>query len=483
MRADEQAAHDRLAALGRDVEGAAWRSPEQLRSLAVHRRRRRRLIGVTAIGAAAVTAAALVVTPGAPPHQGVHVPAGLRAAARAGVAVQLVANDQPITAPSDTTAAMAVARAEQAFTFALLHQTNTSGKRDNVVLSPSSLAIALSMLQNGALGDTREGIAKTLQTSGLTNAQQNAGWAALTADLATAGKKAGLTLESANSLWLQQNLPMQEPFMHTLARYFQSGVWQVDFGRDLAGATRAINTWVTDKTHGKITKLFADGDIDASTVLVLANAVYFKAAWQTQFDPKLTKDGGFYLSGGGTATVPFMATPSEGVKGLPHAITPGYDAVQLPYAGGRFAAFAILPKGQELTQFVDSLTPARLHQITATLSGERPVALQMPRFTAEQYTNLDETMKAMGMQRAFTPVADFSAMSPAGLWVQNVVQRDYLSVDEKGTEAAAVTGIDMTDLAVKVTPSISLDHPFLFLIRDTKTGTIMFAAQIQHPNR
>jgi serpin B len=478
MRGDKPPAGDPLAALSRDVTGVAWPSPDQLRSTAARRRRRRRLIGGTTVGAAVATAIALVVViPGDTSHPGVHAPAGLHAAARVGVAVQLVANDHAITAPSNATAADAVAQAEQEFTFALLRQTNTSAKHDNVVLSPSSLAIALSMLQTGALGETRQGIAKTLQTTGLTTAQQNAGWAALTADLVSAGKKAGLTLESANSLWLQQNLPMQQPFMDAMARYFKSGVWQVDFAGNLPGAVKAINAWVTDKTHEKITKLFADGDIDASTALVLANAVYFKAAWQTQFDPKLTKDGDFHLAGGGTATVPFMAMLSTGMK-LSSAVTPGYDAVQLPYTGGRFAALAIMPKGQELTQFVDGLTPHRLRQITSALSDQEPVALRMPRFTAEQYTNLNDTVAAMGMQQAFGPAADFSAMSPADLYVQNVVQRDYLSVDEKGTEAAAVSGIDMT---LSARPSISLDHPFLFLIRDTQTGTIMFAAQIQHP--
>jgi serpin B len=480
MRADKPPAGDPLAALGRDVTDAAWPSPDQLRSTAARRRRRRRLIGGTTVGAAVATAIALVVVvPGETSHAGVHVPAQLHVGSRTGVAVQLVANDHAITAPSNTTAPDAVAQAEQEFTFALLRQRNTSGKDDkNVVLSPSSLAVALSMLQTGALGETRQGIAKTLQTTGLTTAQQNAGWAALTIDLVAAGKKAGLTLESANSLWLQQNLPMQQPFMDAMARYFKSGVWQVDFNGNLPGAVKAINAWVKDKTHEKITKLFADDDIDASTALVLANAVYFKAAWQTQFDPKLTKDGDFHLAGGGTATVPFMATPPVGTEGLLHAMTPGYDAVQLPYTGGRFAALAIMPKAQELTQFVDGLTPDRLRQITSALSDQEPVALRMPRFTAEQYTKLNDTVAAMGMQQAFSAGADFSAMSPAGLMVQNVVQLDYLSVDEKGTEAAAVSGIDMTLSAL---PSISLDHPFLFLIRDTQTGTIMFAAQIQHP--
>ncbi|HZC52680.1 MAG TPA: serpin family protein, partial [Mycobacterium sp.] len=345
MRSDEQDAADRLAVLARGVEGTTWRSPEQLRATARRRRLLRR--GVMAAGVAAATATALlIVVPGGRPREGVHVPAELRAADRAGAAMQLVANARPIPT-ADAAAARAVAQAEQAFTFALLRQTNTSGKHDNVVLSPSSLAIALAMLQNGAVGETREGIAKTLQTSGLTNAQQNAGWAALTDDFARAAK-AGLTLESANSLWLQQNLPMEQSYMDVMAQYFRTGVWQVDFGRNLGGAVKSINSWVTDKTYGKITKLFEKGDIDSTTVLVLANAVYFKATWQAKFDPKLTKDGAFHVAGGGTATMPFMAAPAEG-QSLPAAVTFSYDAVQLPYTGGRFAALAIMPKGQDLT--------------------------------------------------------------------------------------------------------------------------------------
>jgi serpin B len=478
MKADEQIADGGLAPLARGIEDAAWRSPEQLRALAGHRRRRRRLIGVAAVGAAAVAIAAVIVVPGG--STGVRVPPGLRAADRAGDAVQLVANVQPIAAAPEPAAAAAVARAEQAFTFALLRQMNASSKPENTVVSPTSLAIALSMLQNGAVGATERGIAATLQTVGLSTAQQNAGWSELMADLAAAGQQAGIAVESANSLWLQQGLPMQPPFMTAMARYFQSGVWQVDFGSDLPGAIKAINSWATKKTHGKITQLFADRDIDRSTALVLANAVYFKAAWQIKFDPKLTTSGDFHITGGSTAPVPFLATGPNGMK-LPSAVTPSYDAVQLPYSGGRFAALAIMPKGKELTSFVDGLTTSRLQQITAALSDQRPVDLRMPKLTLQEYTNLNKIMQAMGMQQAFSAFADLSAMSPVRLVVQSVAQRDYLQIDENGTEAAAVTGISAIPVSVSVTRPIVLDHPFLFLIRDTKTGTIMFAAQIQHP--
>ncbi|MBV9921377.1 MAG: serpin family protein [Pseudonocardia sp.] len=410
----------------------------------------------------------------------VRVPPGLRVADRAGDALQLVANVQPLAEPAEPAAAAAVARAEQAFTFALLRQLNASGKPQNTVVSPSSLAIALSMLQNGAVGDTERGIAAALQTPGLSTAQQDAGWSQLSAELAAAGKQAGIAVDSANSLWLQRDLPMQAPFMTAMARYFQSGVWQVDFQSNLAAAAKAINTWAAKQTHGKITKLFDDGDIDQSTALVLAIAVYFKATWQTKFDPRLTTSGDFHLVGGGTATVPFLTTGPEGMK-VPSAVTPSYDAVQLPYSGGRFAALAIMPKGTDLTSFVNSMTATRLQQITAGLTNQYPVDLRMPKLNLQQYTNLNTTMAAMGMAQAFSPLADFSAMSRTALQVQSVVQRDYLRVDEAGTEAAAVTGISAVPVALPVTRPIALDHPFLFLIRDTTTGTIIFAAQIQHP--
>jgi serpin B len=333
------------------------------------------------------------------------------------------------------------------------------------------------MLQSGAAGKTRDEIAATLHTSGLSSEQQDAGWATLTADLAKAGKNAGISLQSANSLWLQQNLPMEPAFMAAMARYFEAGVWQVDFERNLSAAVQAINTWVAGHTNGKITKLFNEGDIDSTTLLVLANAVYFKATWQYAFDPTYTFSQPLHLSGGSDVSVPFMSIDAGGA-GLRNASTPSYDAVQLPYTGGRFAALAVMPKQQNLTPFVGHLTVPRLAKIVDSLSTQE-MPVHLPRFTAATYAKLNDTLAAMGMPTAFTDRADFSAMGPAPMCVQTVAQRDYLRVDEKGTEAAAVTGIGMTTLSAR--PTITFDHPFLFLIRDTKTGTIMFAAQIQNP--
>jgi len=475
MKSDDEVERA-LASVNHEVASTRWRDPDALRRVA-RRRKHVRFGGLIAAGVVVATAVTVAVVPGGSSREPLRIPEGMRAKDRSGPAVELVANVRALAAPRNESAEDAVARAEQAFSLALLQQTNKAGGKDNIVLSPSSLAIALSMLQTGAAGKTRDEIAATLHTSGLTSEQQDAGWATLTADLAKAGKNAGISLQSANSLWLQQNLPMEPAFMTAMAQYFEAGAWQVDFQRNLSGAVQAINTWVDGHTNGKITKLFNEGDIDSTTLLVLANAAYFKATWQYAFDPAYTVARSFHLSDGSAVSVPFMSVDAGGAA-LPNASTPAYDAVQLPYAGGRFAALAVMPKQQNLTSFVGGLTVPGLARIVDSLSPQE-MPVRLPRFTAATYTKLNDTLAAMGMPTAFTGRADFSAMSPQPMCVQTVAQRDYLRVDEKGTEAAAVTGIGMTTISAR--PTISFDHPFLFLVHDTKTGTIMFAAQVQNP--
>jgi serpin B len=154
------------------------------------------------------------------------------------------------------------------------------------------------------------------------------------------------------------------------------------------------------------------------------------------------------------------------------------QAVQLPYTGGRFAALALMPTKQSLTDYVHRLTPASLDTITGQLRAQS-IPVRIPKFTISQYTRLNDTLKAMGMPTAFSPTADLSPLSPVGGSVQSVVQRDFLKVDEHGTEAAAVTGISVIPQSTRSVAAF--DHPFLFLVRDTTSGAIVFSAQIQDP--
>jgi serpin B len=468
-----------LALLGRGADSAGWLEPGELKRVARRRQHRRRAGTCAAAGvvvALAITTA--IVVPGGSSHRTTRVADGLRANDRVGSAVQLVANVAPLSAPADPAIAGTVARAEQAFALALLQQINKTGGQNNVVLSPSSLAIALSMLQTGATGKTRDEIATVLHTSGLGSEQQDAGWAALMTDLT---KSAAVSLESANSLWLQQGVPLGPDFMAAMARYFHSGVWQVDFAQDLPAAVAAINSWVRAHTNGKITKLFDEDGIDASTLLVLANAVYFKANWQYAFNPARTVDNAFHLATGGVVPVPFMSADSTTAH-LRTTSSPAYDAVELPYTGGRLSALIVMPKRQTLPRFIAGLTPGTFNTITQGVTDAR-ASVQLPRFTTETSFTLNDTLAAMGMPTAFTSAADFRALSSTPMSVQTVAQRDYLRVDEQGTEAAAATGGATAGSATPPGDTITIDHPFLFTVRDTETGTILFTAQIQNPTQ
>lgn len=408
---------------------------------------------------------------GSSPPASVPVTAG----DRSGAAVELTAQI-PAAVPDDQAAAHTVSAGEQELALRLLTRLSTQGSGNNVTVSPMSLAVALAMLADGARGRTLSQIDSVLGTAAIGTPARNNGWATLLSGLVDQARADGVSMQSADALWLQHGLDMNATFMADMARYFRTGVWQVDFAHDLAGATEAINKWVSTNTQGKITKLFNPGDIDPFTVLVLANAVYFHANWQHQFDPAASRRGVFSAPGG-PSTVTFMdqVVPSA-------SSTSGFDEVRLNYAGGDFQADVIMPRGKSLEDFVAGLTVGGLKTLLA--APQQRAEIQLPKFSDDGYLNLNQTLSAMGMPLAFSPLADFSAMSPTGLQVQSVVQRDYLKVAEKGTEAAAVTGISAIPSAAMAGPKppvIKFDHPFVFLVRDTTSGAILFASLVNTP--
>lgn len=384
--------------------------------------------------------------------------------------------DVPAVGQPDSAAAAHVSAAEQGFALRLLARRVNTTAPGNATVSPFSLAVALAMLSRGAHGPTLDQITRTLGTQTMSTAARESGWATLLATLAAQARADGITLQSADALWLQHGLVMNDSFMADMARYFRTGVWQVDFAHDLTGAINAINNWVTTNTDGKITRLFDPGDIDPTTLLVLANAVYFHATWQDQFDP-IGSHPGTFGSPTGNTTVTFMQRLSQAAS-----VTAGYDEVRLPYTGGDYQAVAIMPKGRPLQDFVRALTLSSLDQILA--APQERADIQFPKFSDDGYVNLNQALSAMGMPVAFTPAANFSAMSPTSLQVQSVVQRYHLHVAEKGTEAAAVTGISAMPsaaIAGPAPPVVKFDHPFVFLIRNVTTGAILFAGLINRP--
>lgn len=372
-----------------------------------------------------------------------------------------------------------VVEAEQAFSVALMQKLAASSQ-SNVVVSPSSLALALAMLEVGARGSTETQIAKALGTTDLSSEQQATGWNALSAELAQAGKDDGVSVESANSLWLQRDMDIASSFLATLGSNFGAGVWPVDFASNPEGARGAINTWVSDATHGKIPQLFDKGSIDQATKLILANAVYFNAKWVTPFSHDKTGPQTFHRGQGGDEDVSFMHNNKLYVPALHSSAV---DAVQLPYQGNRFAALVVMPKSETLSDFIAHMTDANLSGIVSGLQSI-DVDLSLPKLKMASTEPLNPVLQSMGMQDAFTPgVANFTGItSTPPLNVSAVLQKATLTVDEEGTEAAAATGIDVgTSAILGEQISIVIDHPFLFLIRDTTTGAILFAAEVTDP--
>jgi serpin B len=464
----------------RSPAASGWAAADVVRRKAVVRRRRRLGGG---IGAVVVAATALALaTGGAPgknappvaygpgPHVQQHLP-GTHVGARLGSAVQLVSDASPL-AKNDPAAVDAVALADQRLAIQLLQKVNAPG---NVSVSPTSLYLALAMLQNGTRGETRAQISEALQAAGLSTTDQNAGLAGLTDELAAAAKQAGISLESANSIWSQNGFPVRKQFLAALARYYRAGIWQADFAGHNADALAAINKWTAQHTHGNIRKLF--DQLDPKTVLVLANAIYFHAAWANPFDGSKTEQDTFTTGSGKRVQAQFMT----GGSGLSSGAGTGYEAAQLPYRGGRFAALALMPTSGSLSGFVAGLTPAKIDSIAASMQPATLVAL--PKFTTTSKTDLVPVLKKLGMRDAFTFGANLTGLNPtAALKVDQVLQRVYLQVAEKGTTAAAVTGVSAEAQSRVLAPTeVRFDHPFLFLIRDTQTGAILFASKIDDP--
>jgi serpin B len=407
-------------------------------------------------------------SPSSPASEPAQPLAGARIAARVGAAYELVA--ARTSQPSTTGDPNALAGAEQKFSLALLRQLSDPDK--NVTVSPASLGLALAMLEHGAAGSTLSQIQQALQTAGMSPDEQGAAWAALVK--AWDGPSSGVELHAANSIWEQKGFQPSAQFLEALHQYYSAGIWQADFSNDNAAATKAINDWVAQHTNGRIPSLF--DRLPQDTRAVLANALYFKANWQSPFDPQDSAPGQF-TTRSGTVTTPFMQ--AQTLMSVAH--TDKCTAVELPYKGGRFAALAIMPKSGSLGDFVSGMSTSELSSIVSGLQRQQ-IDLRLPKFKTTATLDLKAALAKLGMTTAFTDGADFSKMSGESLKVGAVVQRDFLSVTEKGTEAAAATGVVMEPtMGTLPAPTVTFDRPFLFLVRDVQTGAILFASQIQNP--
>ena len=357
-------------------------------------------------------------------------------------------------------------------------------KNGNLVYSPYSISLALAMTYAGARGETESQMAQTMHF--LPQNKLHSALNALDLDLAKRGKVASkdetpMQLNIANAVWAEQTFPFLPSYLDLLAQNYGAGVQLADFINQYESARKEINNWVSDETNDKIQDLLPEGVLKPSTRMVLVNAIYFKADWLTPFDPNNTYDAPFHLLEGPDVQVKMM---SESLSGLPYIQGEGYQAVELPYQGGNAAMDIILPDEGRFEEFESSLEVQKLNEILGSMQPSGGLNLQLPKFSFTADFGLRDQLTTMGMPDAFDPDrADFSGMTgKKDLYIDNVLHKAFVAVDEKGTEAAAATAVIM-DLASAMLPDLTLtiDRPFIFIIRDLPSGQILFMGRVLNP--
>jgi serpin B len=353
-----------------------------------------------------------------------------------------------------------------------------AGRDANLILSPFNIATALSMALAGARGQTAEEVQSVLHL--LYDPTYHAALGALLADLTKAGNTGGNELHTANRLWVQKGFAIQPAFGNTLTNNYHAPLTPLDFIANPEAARSQINRWTEERTKEKIKNLLPAGSIDAQTRLVLTSAIYFYGKWQDPFVTSHTQPASFTLPTGATTQANFMNQTSH----FGYTKTPSAQILEMRYAGTGIAFDVLLPK--TLTGLPDLEKSLTLENLTGWLGNvtTRSALVSLPKFRAESEFSLRKGLSTMGMPTAFTDQADFSGIDPKrGLAISEFVHKAFVDVSEEGTEAAAATGITMRATAMRMPEQAVVfraDHPFIFLIRDTRTGVVLFIGRLMN---
>lgn len=362
------------------------------------------------------------------------------------------------------------------FGLTLFRAVSAEEAEGNVFLSPLSVSMALGMTLNGAEGETRAAMEEALELSGLSRHEVNASYRGLI-DL-LAGLDPAVAFSIANSIWYRESFAVEPAFIDTNRHYFDAEVAALDFNRPEAPAT--INDWVREKTQGKIEEIVS-GPISPLTMMYLVNAVYFKGVWQTPFDERLTEEAPFTRPDGSEQQVDMMTLEDPS---LPVYRDSALTAVELPYGDSLYAMTVLLPAEDAggADALAAGLDAARWQQITGGLRRAKLSALKMPRFTLEYEKKLNDILEALGMEVAFDPDrSNFDGINPdqKDLHISEVMHKTFVEVNEEGTEAAAVTSVEIS--VTSLPPSVIVDRPFVVVIREQHSGTILFIGKVANP--
>jgi serpin B len=366
--------------------------------------------------------------------------------------------------------------------FALSLYQKLSSTEGNLFLSPFSISTALAMTFAGAQGNTAREMAAALHFS-VEGEELHSAFAGLKRNLLEADGKGGVRLKVANALWPQQGYPFLPEYLALLERYYGTTATPVDYARTSEQARQTINQWVERETERKIKDLIPSGILGPLTRLVLTNGIYFKGDWASQFKKSATHDAPFHGTPGSSIKVPMMTQQHR----FRYGERDDLQILELPYAGKELSLVVLLPRRVDgLRELEGALTAEGLADWTGRLRGQEVVVF-LPRFKLISQFRVDAALQALGMVDAFSPgKADFAGMDgkPHWLYIGAVLHKAFVDVNEEGTEAAAATGVVVGITSARVQPpTFRADRPFLFLIRDNQTGSILFMGRVVDPTR
>jgi len=381
----------------------------------------------------------------------------------------------------------AVARGNTAFALDLYGRLRS--REGNLFLSPYSISTALAMTRAGAGGETASQMDDVLHFTLMQDRLHSAFGALQNEVRGAAGESCEISV--ANALWGQRGYDFRKGFIKLVGENYGGGLRTVDFMRDGEGARKTINDWVESETREKIKDLIQPGVLTPLTRLVLTNAIYFKGDWASQFDKRNTREENFTLRGHGPvrSAVERIKTPMmHQTADFGYTETDAFQALEMPYAGDRLTMVVFLPKQEETLGGLERTLTAENLSAWLKMLRKQKVFVALPKFTMTVKFQLAETLKAMGMTDAFRlPPADFSGMierAEKELFISHVIHKAFVDVHEEGTEAAAATGVVMELKSAPTRPLVfRADHPFVFIIRDTRTDSILFMGRVMDPRK
>ena len=364
--------------------------------------------------------------------------------------------------------------------FALDLYSRLKDEDGNLFFSPYSISVALAMTYAGARENTAQQMSQTLRFS-LDPQRLHPAFEKLEERLEALQEEGNVQLEIANSLWPHKSYPILEEYIGLVKKYYGVKITPLDYAANIEAARSIINEWVEEKTKDKIKDMIGPGVLDALTRLVLVNAIYFKGNWADQFEEELTKDAPFHPLSGESIEVPMMKQQET----FGYAEHEDLQILQMPYAGDEMSMLVLLPKNMDgLANLQSVLSKENLEKWIKSIR-KKEVLVFLPKFKVTSQFRLDEALASMGMTDAFSPEkADLSGIDgePHRLYIGAVIHKAFVDVNEEGTEAAASTAVGFALASMpEPVPTFRADHPFIFMIRDNNTGSILFMGRIVDP--